>query len=110
MRTRYIQDPKTLELIPADEYRTESDAPYFIPDTPGYLSPVTGLWVEGRKARTEDLKRTGSRPYEGREQEAKEASRQREYQDQKFDRTLTDSLSRQYYALPEKVRRQLERN
>ena len=43
-----------------------------IGDIEGYVSPVTGLWVEGRKARREDLKRSGCRPYEPGEKEANE--------------------------------------
>ena len=30
-------------------------------DLAGYRSPVTGLWVEGRRARREDLARSGCR-------------------------------------------------
>ena len=38
-------------------------------DLPGYESPTTGKWIEGRAARREDLKRSGARPYEGFEVE-----------------------------------------
>lgn len=57
-------------------------------DLPGYQSPVTGKWVEGRKQRAEDLKRSGSRPYEGRDQELKESRRRAKYADEKLDRHL----------------------
>lgn len=60
-----------------------------IGDLPGYQSPVTGLWVEGRRARREDLKRTGSRPFEGIAQERKEAARQEAYREQRIDAHLT---------------------
>lgn len=33
-------------------------------DLPGYESPATGEWVEGRKARHEDLKRSRCVPFE----------------------------------------------
>jgi len=33
-------------------------------DYPGYVSPATGRWVEGKKAHQEDLKRSGCRIYE----------------------------------------------
>lgn len=33
-------------------------------DLPGYESPATGKWVEGRRQREEDLKRSGCRPYD----------------------------------------------
>lgn len=61
-------------------------------DLPGYVSPTTGKWVEGRKAREEDLKRSGCRPYEGREQEMKEGRRQDKYADEKLDRQLEGAV------------------
>jgi hypothetical protein len=39
-------------------------------DYPGYVSPSTGKWVEGKKAHLEDLKRSGCRIYEKGETEA----------------------------------------
>ena len=77
---RWIQDPNTLELIPADQYqRKETSAPHFWPDLPDYVSPVTGKLVSGRRQREEDLKRSGCRPYEGRQSELNEAAQQRAY-------------------------------
>lgn len=35
-----------------------------VADLPGYQSPVDGRWVEGRKARREDLARNNCVPYE----------------------------------------------
>jgi len=37
------------------------DAPRVLPDYAGYDCPVTGKWIEGRRAHEENLKRTGSR-------------------------------------------------
>lgn len=39
-------------------------------DYPGYVSPTTGKWVEGKRQHTEDLKRSGCRVYEKGETEA----------------------------------------
>jgi hypothetical protein len=33
-------------------------------DYEGYESPASGKWIEGRRAREEDFRRTGTRPYE----------------------------------------------
>ena len=33
------------------------NVPYVVSDIPGYRSPINGEWIEGRKARREDLKR-----------------------------------------------------
>lgn len=81
----YVPDPKT---------------PLIFGDLPSYQSPVTGLWVDGRVARREDLKRTGSRPWEGKEQEQKEAARQERYAEQKLDASLTKTASEAFYQLP----------
>jgi hypothetical protein len=66
-------------------------------DLPDYESPVTGKVVAGRKQRREDLKRTGSRPYEGREQEVKQAQRVQAENERKLD-NLADKMARRGWA------------
>lgn len=58
MRTRYIQDPVTLELVPADEYRPRigPGAPMIIPDIQPYRSMATGEMVMGRRQHREHLR------------------------------------------------------
>lgn len=41
-----------------------SSAPRVFGDYPGYVSPASGKWIEGRKARERDFAETGTRPYE----------------------------------------------
>lgn len=43
------------------------DAPTVLSDIPGYVSPATGKWVEGRVARKEDLKKAGCREIDPQE-------------------------------------------
>ena len=76
-------------------------------DTPSYQSPIDGKWIDGRKARKEDMKRSGSRPWEGMEAEKKEASRFRAEADQQFNRRLDERVERTYYELPASKRRAL---
>jgi putative FmdB family regulatory protein len=45
-------------------------APMIVPDYPGYESPATGQWIEGKRAHVEDLKRSGCRLLEPGETEA----------------------------------------
>lgn len=45
-------------------------APAIHGDYPGYVSPASGQWVEGRAAHLEDLKRTNCRIYEPGETDA----------------------------------------
>lgn len=98
-RRRYVQiDGELVEVT--NDYTPEPRAPMIFGDTPGYQSPVTGLWVEGKVARREDLKRTGSRPWEGLAQEKKEAARQENYAEQKLDASLTRTASEAFYQLP----------
>lgn len=68
-------------------------------DLPGYESPTTGKWVEGRTARRDDLARSGCRPWEGLEQETKESARQRAYAEQKADAALERAIGETYAAM-----------
>jgi hypothetical protein len=104
MRRRYVYDPATKAMVEVSA--RASQALHFIqPDLPGYQSPVTGLWVEGRRARREDLRRTGSRPWEGMEQERKVAAKARAEHERKLD-GLADGMARQAWAqAPERIRK-----
>jgi len=57
MKTTYVQDPVTLELVPKSEYqRSEPSSPYIMPDIAGYKSMQTGEWIPGRRQHREHLK------------------------------------------------------
>ncbi len=104
MRQRYVWDPNLKELVRVRPRRAE--ALHFIqPDLPGYQSPVTGHWIEGRRARREDLKRHNARPWEGMEQEKKVAARVRAEQEQKLDQLAEKMAHRAWAEAPERVRR-----
>lgn len=68
-------------------------------DIPAYVSPTTGRVIGSRTARRDDFKRSRSRPWEGLEQERKEAARQRAYQEAKSDAKLTDAAQRAWHEL-----------
>ena len=71
-------------------------APFGVVDIPAYQSPVSGKWINSRRERAEDLKQTGSRPWEGMEQEQKEADRVKAYteaeQDKKLEKTIESTI------------------
>jgi hypothetical protein len=90
--------------------RLEIRPSYVQPDLPGYQSPVTGKWVEGKKARRDDLARTGSRPWEGMAAEKAEAARHKKYNEQKSDKRLDEAVRHAYHQLPPSKRRILEQN
>ena len=83
-------------------------APFGVVDIPAYQSPVTGRWINSRVERNEDLKRNGCRPWEGLEQEKKEAERQKAYQEQKEDAKLTQAVEMAYAQLKPEQRQALE--
>ena len=98
-RRRYVQiNGELVEVSP--DHVPEPSAPMIFGDLPEYQSPVTGLVVAGRRARREDLKRTGSRPWEGLDQERKEAERRKAYTDAKLDESLTRTAAEAFYQLP----------
>lgn len=61
-------------------------------DYQGYESPVSGRWIEGRRARTEDLARNNCRPYEAGERE--ELVRRQAENERKFDAAVDESVER----------------
>lgn len=109
VRRRYIWDPTLNRLVEVPtSYTKPPRAHYVIPDTPDYVSPVTGLVVSGRRQRRNDLARTNSRPWEGMGQEMSEASRQRAYAEQRADKRLDESVRRTYHQMSPEKRRILE--
>jgi len=106
MRRRYIYDPVRKELV--ETAARKSDALHFIqPDLPGYESPIDGRWIEGRRARREDFKRTGCRPYEGFAQEKKEADKIVAERERKLDQLAEKMAHRGWDQATESVRRAL---
>ena len=83
-------------------------APMAIVDIPAYVSPVTGKLINSRKQRHEDLVSTNSRPWEGREQEEKEAARHRAYREADDDRKLTIAAETAFAQMEPEKRRVLE--
>ncbi|HWT40957.1 MAG TPA: hypothetical protein VN081_06890 [Dongiaceae bacterium] len=86
---------------------TNRQAPAVFGDLPGYDSPVTGKWVEGRAARREDLRRNGCIPYDP--EMKKDAARTRAELERKADAKLEHAAARAFYQMPESKRRLLSR-
>ena len=74
---RYSEDEGRNVLVPKQEAEPLHEV-MVIGDIEGYESPVTGLWVEGRRQRREDMKRSGCREYEPSEKQEMFANRERE--------------------------------
>lgn len=82
--------------------------PQVVADIPGYVSPVSGKWIEGRAARKADLAATNSRPWEGFAAEKKEAERRKAHAEQKFDQKIEAAARQAFHELPPAKRRALE--
>lgn len=108
-RRRFVWSPERNELVevPTD-YNQPPRTHYVIPDTPDYVSPVSGVVVSGRRQRRNDLARTGSRPWEGLAAERKEAERRKQYAEQRQEQRLDHAVRSAYYSLSPEKRRILE--
>ena len=72
----------------------------FVPMEIRYTSPIDGKPILSKQARIEDLKRSGSRPWEGLDQEKKEAARAEAYADKALDESLAKTAAETFYQLP----------
>lgn len=59
MRKRYIQDPVTLKLVPAELYRRQHSAHYVQEEIKPFWSPVDGSMITSRKELREHNARNG---------------------------------------------------
>lgn len=105
MGRRYRYDPKTGEMVEITRERPRAVSAAVMGDLPGYESPASGKWIEGRRARREDFKRTGTRPWEGMEAELKEADR-RKAREEAQQEQLVDRMARTMWRdMPERYRK-----
>ena len=74
-------------------------------DYEGYQCPVTGKWVEGRKAHEENLRQTGCRVFEPGEKQ--EFERRREREEAEFDAKLEQSIGETVAAMPAEKQQKL---
>jgi len=82
-------------------------APNVRGDYPGYACPITGRWIEGRKAHQENLERHGCRVLEKGETE--DQKRRLAEADRKLEAALGDTVGELIAAMPaEKVSRMAE--
>lgn len=77
-------------------------APMVRPDYAGYACPITGKWIEGRRAHTENLKKHGCRLLEKGEREENERRRQED--DEKLEATLFNTFAEEVKRLPARKR------
>lgn len=72
-----------------------------------YDSPIDGRPITNRHERIDDLKRSGCRPWEGMEQEKKEAARREGYADIALEKKLAHTTEKSLMEISETSRRAL---
>jgi putative FmdB family regulatory protein len=87
-------DDQTCPDCGAGSHKVILHAPRVFGDYEGYVSPASGNWIEGRRARQEDLRRTGCRPWEGMESESRAANERQQAVNKRFDATVDDAVER----------------
>lgn len=80
-------------------------APMIAMDYTGYTCPVTGDWVEGRRAHRENLKKHGCRVLEPGERE--DVMRQRAAEEKALDAKLEQTVGAAIEAMPPRKQEQL---
>ena len=105
MRKRYIADGPHWREIGADYEPDGPSGPFVIGEIEAYQSPIDGSVIDSRAKRREDLKRSGSRPWEGLQAEKKEAARIQSQEREKFNKTIEAGIWKSYYQLDPKKRR-----
>lgn len=80
-------------------------APRVIGDYAGYQCPVSGGWIEGRRAHQENLKRHGCRVLESGETEAFRKNRTQE--EHSLDKAVDATVEQFYETLPTEKREAL---
>lgn len=64
-----------------------------------FISPVTGRVISSKREHEYDMHSTGSRVYEGREQETKEAQKWQKEQESKLEAELDETLNRTWHQI-----------
>lgn len=82
----------------ADWMDRQISAPMVIADYAGYDCPITGDWIEGKKAHKENLARHGCRILEPGERES--LSRRKQAHDEALDRSVEETAAQFVEALP----------
>ena len=67
----------------------------------GYQSPASSKWIETASQRRDDMKRTGSRPWEGMAAEKQESERAKKYDEHKQDAALDHTVRSAWRDLPD---------
>lgn len=74
-----------------------------------YQSPVSGQWIDTPRQRRNDLEASGSRPWEGREQEVKVAQQREKDFDKMLEKSAEKAAIESWQSMPSEKRKELEK-
>ena len=109
MRQRWVYPADGGEPFEAGTDYVAPQGHFIMGDLPAYQSPIDGRVVDGRAQRREDLRRSGSRPWEGREQEQKVAQQRVRDIEVQTERSVERSAHQAWATLSTASRRTLTR-
>lgn len=105
-RGRYKQDKDTGKFIPISEWNAKfSSGPVekgpmvFVKGFEAFESPTSGKIISNDRQLENEMKATGIRPYEGREQEQKEVDKHLAEEDSKLEQSINDSVDETAYQI-----------
>lgn len=112
IRGRFKQCRETGKMIPIQEWNAKyggepaNKGPMvFCNHFEPFESPVTGRVISSKRAHEYDLQSTGSRVYEGRDQETKEAQKWQQEQDSKLEARIEGTLNQTMHEIEHGYRR-----
>jgi len=101
---RFLDLPEPCEVCGAEMVR-HICAPAVLGDYPGYNCPITGDWIEGRRAHQENLKKHGCRVYEPGETEQTRA--RMAFEEKQLEASIESTVEEFVEKLPARKREQL---
>lgn len=104
--SKYYDDPEKgwEEKIMMHAYPKRSAAVYVMP---AYQSPITGKWIDTPSQRRDDFARNNCRPWEGMENEKKEAAKRGLYEEQALDKKLEATIEKNIKDLPTEIKKDI---
>lgn len=103
-RIAQLDEPEACERCGVPMTRQVA-APVVLGDYPGYACPITGDWIEGRKAHIENLKKHGCRVYEPGETE--QARTSADFAEKQLESSIESTVEEFIEKLPTRKREQL---
>lgn len=105
INSKYYDDPEQgwKDKLMMHAYPQRSASVYVMA---GYESPASGKWIETPRQRREDMKATGSRPWEGMASERKEMAKAKQETEKKQDAALDHAVRTAWRNLPDSKKQQ----